>query len=104
MTGRGWERGSVRSTVVALAGLALVAGAGCQSKDNSDDDELLALWQRLESVRSTAPLVGALDLGTSPEAAPPEAAPPVEALRSDLTPEERRTMFRLALEKRGLRT
>ncbi len=43
MTGRGWARGSIRSTVVALGGLALVAGAGCQSKDNSSDDELLAL-------------------------------------------------------------
>ena len=43
MTGRGWARGSIRSTVVALAGLAVVAGAGCQSNDSSKDDELLAL-------------------------------------------------------------
>ncbi len=43
MTGRGWERGWIRSTVVALAGLALVEGAGCQSNDNTSNDELLAL-------------------------------------------------------------
>ena len=43
MTGRGWARGSIRSTVVALAGLALIEGAGCQSNDASTDDELLAL-------------------------------------------------------------
>ena len=43
MTGRGRERGWIRSTVVALAGLALVEAAGCQSNDNSSNDELLAL-------------------------------------------------------------
>ena len=43
MTGRGWVRGRIRSLVVALGGLTLVAGAGCQSNDNSNGDELLAL-------------------------------------------------------------
>ncbi len=43
MTGRGWVRGRIRSVVVALGGLTLVAGAGCQSNDNSNGDELLAL-------------------------------------------------------------
>ena len=43
MTGRGRERGWIRSTVVALAGLALVEAAGCQSNDNSSNDELVAL-------------------------------------------------------------
>ena len=44
MTGRGRERGWTRSTVmVALAVVALVEAAGCQSNDNSNDEELLAL-------------------------------------------------------------
>jgi hypothetical protein len=57
MTGRGWERGWIRSTVVALAGLALVEAAGCASKDSGDGDELLAL---LHDEPLTTVTVGAL--------------------------------------------
>jgi hypothetical protein len=60
MTGRGWERGWIRSTVVALAGLALIESAGCQSNDNSSGDELLAL---LHDEPLTTVTVGAVTAG-----------------------------------------
>jgi hypothetical protein len=41
MTGTGSGRGWISSTMMALAGLALIGGAGCQSGEN--DDELQAL-------------------------------------------------------------
>ena len=60
MTGRGRGRGWIRRTMVALAGLALVEGAGCQSNDSSNDDELLAL---LHDEPLTTVTVGAVTAG-----------------------------------------
>jgi hypothetical protein len=60
MTGRGRERGWIRSTVVALAGLALVEAAGCQSNDYSSNDELVAL---LHDDPLTTVAVGAVTVG-----------------------------------------
>jgi hypothetical protein len=64
MTGRGWERGWIRGTVVALAGLALIESAGCQSSDNNDD-ELLALLHDDPLTTVTVGALSAKDGGTT---------------------------------------
>jgi len=60
MKGRGWERGWLRSAAVALAGLALIESAGCQSSD-SNDDQLLALLHDDPLTTVTASALSAKD-------------------------------------------
>ena len=61
MTGTGSGRGWIRSTMVALAGLTLIGGAGCQSGDN--DDELQALLHDDPLTTVTSGALTATDAG-----------------------------------------